>query len=346
MLSCGNERGLKCDLPFWRTVASVVGILLSTVRATPQPAEVCAFSSSCNCSSDGTSVECRAASWPAVQPADGRSVLSLSVTGLQQRSLLPADFGNLSALEFLSVTDGLLLEVSRDVFSGLLQLETLVLSRNQLKIFPTDVFVDNARLKNLVLSGNPITLPVSGTFLRSEFLQYLDISSCSLSKLQPEVFSGLAQLQELHLGNNNLVAYPGDALRPLSNLHTVYHDLFIAGGSSRSYTRHFIYISCMAATIVILLFVSYKAVALLIMNSWCRTCMPRFDDVYFQLGSGKPLALSNRLDEVRQPPLLNINRRQQRRLPAPPSGSWTPTDSPQFHSLLSNQPLYETISPP
>ncbi|XP_049939118.1 leucine-rich repeat transmembrane neuronal protein 2-like [Schistocerca serialis cubense] len=282
MLSCGNERGLKYDLPFWRTVASLVGILLSAVRATSQPLEVCAFSSSCNCSSDGTRVECQAVSWPTVQPADGSSVLSLSVTGLQQRSLLPADFGNLSALEFLSVTDGLLFEVSRDVFSGLLQLETLVLSRNQLKIFPTDVFMDNARLKNLVLSGNPITLPVSGTFLRSESLQYLDISSCSLSKLQPEVFSGFPQLQELHLGNNNLVA----------------------------------------------------------------TCMPRFDDVYFQLGSGKPLTLSNRLDEVRQPPLLNINRTQQRRLPAPPSGSWTPTDSPQFHSLLSNQPLYETISPP
>ncbi|XP_047004379.1 uncharacterized protein LOC124622643 isoform X2 [Schistocerca americana] len=112
MLSCGNERGLKCDLPFWRAVASLVGILLSAVRVTSQPAEVCAFSSSCNCSSDGTRVECRAASWPAVQPADASSVLSLSVAGLQQRSLLPADFGNLSALEFLSVTDGLLLEMS------------------------------------------------------------------------------------------------------------------------------------------------------------------------------------------------------------------------------------------
>lgn len=79
---------------------------------------------------------------------------------------------------------------------------------------------DSRGLLNVELQDNPISV-VEGPFLISATLQYLDISSCNLSVINPQFFDNITTLNTVDLSNNPLVTIEAgvfDVLTSLENL--------------------------------------------------------------------------------------------------------------------------------
>lgn len=132
-----------------------------------------------------------------------------------------------------------------DFFDSVPQLETLLLSGNDLTSLPGGVFKNLTNLKSLDLSGNEklhltkelaqgLThleeLNLSGMELRqipNEFLENLpnlkrlDISGNKLSRLPEDAFKGLDKLEEINIEGNGLQALPKALPENLANLKAV-----------------------------------------------------------------------------------------------------------------------------
>lgn len=82
------------------------------------------------------------------------------------------------------------------------------------------LFSDSIGLINLELQGNPLA-PVEGLFLSIHSLFYLDISNCSLKKLNEEFFANLGHLTTLDLSENAFEIIEQNIFKPLISLETL-----------------------------------------------------------------------------------------------------------------------------
>ncbi|KAG8227948.1 hypothetical protein J437_LFUL008392 [Ladona fulva] len=114
------------------------------------------------------------------------SLLNLDL-GSNDFEVLPArSFTALPSLRTLSLTHNAVSVVHRDAFAGLSDLETIDLSFNRVLSLEAGTFRNNLRLKTVDLSGNHLH-GIAG------------------------VFSGLPELRELLLPDNNVLEIPGDS---------------------------------------------------------------------------------------------------------------------------------------
>lgn len=82
------------------------------------------------------------------------------------------------------------------------------------------LFRDARGLLNVELQDNPISI-VEGPFLVSSTLQFLDISSCNLSVINPQFFDNVTSLTTVDLSNNPLQTLEGGIFDMLTSLETL-----------------------------------------------------------------------------------------------------------------------------
>ncbi|XP_060948904.1 vasorin-like [Limanda limanda] len=98
--------------------------------------------------------------------------------------------------------------LSQDDFRGLVELEMLDLSQNELVEIPDGVFEMLSKLKNLDLSSNDITHISKGSFSGLVQLERLYLHSNIIQSIHLEAFEGLDMLLELKLQGNQLTSLP------------------------------------------------------------------------------------------------------------------------------------------
>jgi len=181
-------------------------------------------------------------------PADLFSGLSsLQQVNLSYNSLnsVSADlFSGLTNLEAIYLQHNSLSSVSADLFSRLANLKKIYLNNNSLSSVPADLFSGLTKLKRILLSGNNLScrpgLPSGASFLNHLFENdtvtanlppcqpcsvqdtICDLTNYNLRNIPGNFFSGLSNLQEIHLGYNNLNSVPADLFNGLTNLQEIW----------------------------------------------------------------------------------------------------------------------------
>lgn len=82
------------------------------------------------------------------------------------------------------------------------------------------LFRDSRGLLNVELQDNPISV-VDGPFLVSSTLQFLDISTCNLSNINPQFFDNLTSLTTVDLSNNPLQTLEAGVFDMLTSLESL-----------------------------------------------------------------------------------------------------------------------------
>lgn len=98
--------------------------------------------------------------------------------------------------------------LSQEDFKGLMELELLDVSQNELSEIPDGVFEMLSKLKNLDLSSNYITHISKESFSGLVQLERLYLHSNRIQSIQLEAFEGLEMLLELKLQGNQLTSLP------------------------------------------------------------------------------------------------------------------------------------------
>lgn len=98
--------------------------------------------------------------------------------------------------------------LTQDNFRGLVELEMLDLSQNELTEVPDSVFETLSVLKNLDLSSNYITHISKDSFYGLVQLERLYLHANRIQSIQLEAFEGLEMLLELKLQGNQLTSLP------------------------------------------------------------------------------------------------------------------------------------------
>ena len=120
--------------------------------------------------------------------------------------------------------DGLLLnrnnitEADGEVWTGLMSLQSLHLVGNRLKV-PVSSPVQVLRL---LLVDNEITSIPSGIFSNLTQCQMLNFRNNMITELGPGMFDGLVSLKELDLSNNGIRIIEPETFLPLGNLMVLY----------------------------------------------------------------------------------------------------------------------------
>lgn len=115
---------------------------------------------------------------------------------------------NLKDLQSIRIINSQLALIDQHAFSGMDNLNYVDLSNNLLIRIHPDTFENNTNLQQLSLSGNVLRLPESTTkpnyLLKSSILTDLDLSKCELRQITKETFTELPQLVSLNLESNYL----------------------------------------------------------------------------------------------------------------------------------------------
>ena len=132
--------------------------------------------------------------------------------------LRKGDFSGLDNLEQLLLWDNRLTALPATVFSDLGSLEWLFLERNRLTTLPATVFSGLRSLKQLHLHRNQLTALPATVFSGLDNLWKLNLDRNQLTALPETVFSGLGSLWQLFLDENQLTALPEAVFSGLDNL--------------------------------------------------------------------------------------------------------------------------------
>lgn len=92
------------------------------------------------------------------------------------------------------------------------QLNSLLLSRNQLNVIDKDIFSEFKLLEKLFLSNNPITTLYPESFVGLHELKELHMAHCALTSIDFSIFSHLTELQTLDLSYNKLITINNNQL--------------------------------------------------------------------------------------------------------------------------------------
>ena len=129
----------------------------------------------------------------------------------------------------LSGVDGILNLSRRDIstlnaddFSGLENLDRLLLSYNRLTTLPEGIFSDLGSLTWLYLLGNQLNALPENVFSGLVSLELLNLDRNQLTTLPATVFSGLDNLATLDIRTNQLTALPENVFSGLGSLTRLY----------------------------------------------------------------------------------------------------------------------------
>ncbi|NXC39708.1 GPV protein, partial [Penelope pileata] len=106
----------------------------------------------------------------------------------------------------------------RDVFSGMAELQQLILSSNNIALISPTAFKGLRRLKALKLLDNKLVELPAEVFDDTVCLQQLIIENNRLKSIQENLFDRLSSLEELFLNKNQLRALPSGVLKKLAKL--------------------------------------------------------------------------------------------------------------------------------
>jgi hypothetical protein len=113
-------------------------------------------------------------------------------------------------------------DIQVKAFAGLQMISNIDLSYNNLKSIHPDIFSSNPKLEFLSLSSSPLeNLPSQSPILVSDTISSLDLSSCSLTTVDPVTFSRLPSLYSLDLSSNRLSNVSVTSLENLTELRVL-----------------------------------------------------------------------------------------------------------------------------
>ncbi|KAM4632371.1 vasorin [Discoglossus pictus] len=155
-----------------------------------------------------------------------RKIESDSFTGLWDLQLLDLShnklsslsggvFKNLANLSNLDISSNQLSEISAETFQGLSRLERLYLNENRIQTIHPDAFKDLESLLELKLRSNQLIAPPVFTLPQ---LLLLDLSYNVIPAIQPGVFNA-DNIETLRLAGLGLKEVPKEILSGLKNLH-------------------------------------------------------------------------------------------------------------------------------
>lgn len=129
-------------------------------------------------------------------------------------SLLANSFFGLTLLKSLTVNNINIPLLKRELLTGLLNLDKLVLTGNITEI-EFDAFLEVKNLDTLILSKCNLRNLSMDSFIGLEKLTFLDMSDNQLDYLPPSIFDQLQSLRELYLHKNNFSTLPRDIFSKL-----------------------------------------------------------------------------------------------------------------------------------
>ncbi|KAM8961835.1 vasorin [Pelodytes ibericus] len=124
-------------------------------------------------------------------------------------------FRSLANLSNLDLSSNQLSEITADTFQGLSRLERLYLNGNHIRSIHSDAFKGLENLLELKLRDNKLVAPPTFTLPN---LLLLDLSYNSIASIQPGVFNA-GNIETLRLAGLGLRKVPGDLFTGLKNLH-------------------------------------------------------------------------------------------------------------------------------
>ncbi|XP_077446984.1 leucine-rich repeat and immunoglobulin-like domain-containing nogo receptor-interacting protein 1 isoform X1 [Stigmatopora argus] len=172
----------------------------------------------CRCDASGSAVDCSRARLAAVPERLPQNLTRLNLSHNAIKTLAPEQFGALTRLEDLDLSDNVLAYVDADVFFGLRNLLALRLARNRLKVLPVGTFAELSRLRLLDVSGNEILGFLDFTFRNLADLRVLKALRNDVVFVSRWAFVGLSDLRQLHLDTRNLTSVPTEAFAYLGGL--------------------------------------------------------------------------------------------------------------------------------
>ncbi|XP_053610579.1 carboxypeptidase N subunit 2-like [Plodia interpunctella] len=143
-------------------------------------------------------------------------ILDLNGNNITTLKAFPSDI----KMRRLQIAENRLTRVDREAFKGLEYLIDVDLSGNNISYVDPEAFLDSRGLLNVELQNNPISV-VEGPFLVSPTLQYLDLSWCNLSTINPQFFDNITSLTTLDLSNNPLNTLDDGLFDVLTSLDTL-----------------------------------------------------------------------------------------------------------------------------
>ena len=136
-------------------------------------------------------------------------------------SLERGDFAGLSALTTLTINNiSTLTTIESGTFTGLTSLQTLSLVGNSIASLPGNVFASLTSLNSLILSDTSITSLSARIFANLTGLQSLFLNNNNITKLPPGIFARLTSLQTLALNGNSIASLPNGVFTPLAGTLT------------------------------------------------------------------------------------------------------------------------------
>ncbi|XP_071443356.1 chaoptin-like [Hetaerina americana] len=156
----------------------------------------------------------------AEEPPRLPSLLNLDL-GSNDFEVLPARaFSALPSLRTLSLTHNAVSVVHRDAFDGLTDLETIDLSFNRVSSLEAGTFRANLRVKTVDFSGNHLH-GISGVFSGLPELRELLLPDNNVLEILGDTFEGCSELSVLDLERNAIRRVDEASLLPLPRLNTL-----------------------------------------------------------------------------------------------------------------------------
>ncbi|NXG44762.1 GPV protein, partial [Psilopogon haemacephalus] len=171
----------------------------------------------CDCSSKNA-IRC---SGPHIKDLEGLrlpcNVTEIRITGTNLTRLQDA-FSGMVGLQHLVLSSNNISLVSPMAFKGLRSLKALKLLDNQLVELPPSVFDDMVQLQQLIVENNKLRSVEENLFGKLASLEELFLNKNQLTALPSGVLKKLAKLKLLNLSRNCLAALPRDIFSALSRL--------------------------------------------------------------------------------------------------------------------------------
>ena len=143
----------------------------------------------------------------------------LVITGSKLTTIPPRWFQELYSLSTLKLSGLQLESLHEDTLQGLISLNYLDLSYNNLKTLSSKMLAPvNKTLETLILTSNFLTNVSQQSLSGLHSLRFLDISENRLANIYGRSFAGMTYLSVLYLNNNRLTSLPRDLFRGLPQL--------------------------------------------------------------------------------------------------------------------------------